>query len=269
MGSTGIKSANNKHKKVKVSNARAENVSRDSSAEQSSSEEQQSSAASSSEEEPEEDEMDLEGVSSEEAQSDDGDDDDDDDDDDDGDDGEDDHDEDEDDDDDDFPLKRSSKSSKSKHDDGSEAFSSAMNAILSSHLKAYDRADPIMARNKKILKKTEQDKLELKAKKALLAEKKRLLGKTRQQEIIPLEATQVTKTLEKERKLRKIAQKGVVKLFNVIMSTQVKTDKEVNDKYGNPNAAHKLGEKKKLISEVSKETFLDLVKAAGAEDDEE
>lgn len=264
MGTNGIKSANNKHKKVKVNNDVAEKVNEKASTEQSSSEEQQSSAASSSEEEElEEDEVDelnLEGVSSEDSQSDDDDDDDEN--------GNDGNGSDEEDDD-DFPLKRSSKSSKSKHDDGSEAFSSAMNAILSSHLKAYDRSDPIMARNKKILKKTEQDKLELKAKKALLAEKKRLLSKPRQQEIIPLEATQVTKTLEKERKLRKIAQKGVVKLFNVIMSTQVKTDKEVSDKYGNPNAAHKLGEKKKLISEVSKETFLDLVKAAGAEDDEE
>ena len=67
--------------------------------------------------------------------------------------------------DDDFPRKKKSK--KSKHDDGSKEFSSAVSAILSSHLKAYDRKDPIMARNKKVLKQNDADKLEAKAKKAL------------------------------------------------------------------------------------------------------
>lgn len=79
-------------------------------------------------------------------------------------------DDDEEEEDDDFPRKKKSKNS--KHDDGSTGFSAAVNAILSSHLKAYDRKDPIMARNKKVLKQSESEKLEYKAKKALLAEKK-------------------------------------------------------------------------------------------------
>ncbi|EHM99740.1 Rrp15p [Saccharomyces cerevisiae x Saccharomyces kudriavzevii VIN7] len=78
--------------------------------------------------------------------------------------------------DDDFPRKKKSK--KSKHDDGSAGFSTAVNAILSSHLKAYDRKDPIMARNKKVLKQSESEKLEYKAKKALLARKKKAVGQS-------------------------------------------------------------------------------------------
>ncbi|CAI4844755.1 BGN_3a_G0056680.mRNA.1.CDS.1 [Saccharomyces cerevisiae] len=141
-------------------------------------------------------------------------------------------DDDEEEEDDDFPRKKKSKNS--KHDDGSTGFSAAVNAILSSHLKAYDRKDPIMARNKKVLKQSESEKLEYKAKKALLAEKKKLLGKARKTDIIPIASGEdrsenIRKVLEKETALRKIAQKGAVKLFNAILATQVKTEKEVSE----------------------------------------
>lgn len=165
--------------------------------------------------------------------------------------------------DDSFPRKK--KSSKSKHDDGSSTFSSALTNILSSHLKAYDRKDPIMARNKRVIKQNEADKLEQKAKKAILAEKKKLLNKTRKKEIIPVAAAdtnaeEIREVLEKERKLRRIAQKGVVKLFNAILSTQVKTEKEVSESLGD---VKNRSERKELITEVSKEKFFDLVKTAG------
>ncbi|AMD20681.1 HDL063Cp [Eremothecium sinecaudum] len=164
---------------------------------------------------------------------------------------------------DDFPRKK--KSSNSKHDDGSESFSNALSNILSSHLKSYDRKDPILARNKKVLKQNEADKLELKARKALLAEKKQLLNKARKRDILPVASSEedptiIRLTLEKERKLRKIAQKGVVKLFNAILSTQVKTEKEIETNLANVKNRK---ERKELITEVSKERFLDLVKAAG------
>lgn len=176
-------------------------------------------------------------------------------------------DDDEEEEDDDFPRKKKSKNS--KHDDGSTGFSAAVNAILSSHLKAYDRKDPIMARNKKVLKQSESEKLEYKAKKALLAEKK-LLGKARKTDIIPIASGEdrsenIRKVLEKETALRKIAQKGAVKLFNAILATQVKTEKEVSE---NLSGIKNKEEKKELITEVSKEKFLDLVKAAAGSDNE-
>lgn len=167
----------------------------------------------------------------------------------------------------DFPRKKKSKNS--KHDDGSNEFSSAMSAILSSHLKAYDRKDPIMARNKKVLKENESSKLEYKAKKALVAEKKKLLNKTRKTDIIPIASDvhhtgeEIREIIAKEARLRKIAQKGVVKLFNAILSTQVRTNKEVEDTMGD---VRNKSERRELITEVSKEKFLDLVKAAGDEE---
>ena len=181
---------------------------------------------------------------------------------------EDDDDDEEEEEDDDFPRKKKSKNS--KHDDGSTGFSAAVNAILSSHLKAYDRKDPIMARNKKVLKQSESEKLEYKAKKALLAEKKKLLGKARKTDIIPIASGEdrsenIRKVLEKETALRKIAQKGAVKLFNAILATQVKTEKEVSE---NLSEIKNKEEKKELITEVSKEKFLDLVKAAAGSDNE-
>ncbi|CUS21878.1 LAQU0S04e02872g1_1 [Lachancea quebecensis] len=166
--------------------------------------------------------------------------------------------------DDDFPHKKKAKLS--KHDDGSSGFSTAVNAILGSHLKAHDRKDPIMARKRGVVKKLESDKLEQKAKRALLAEKKKLLNKTRKKDIIPTvsaeseSGVEIREILEKERRLRKIAQKGVVKLFNAILSTQVKTEKEGAEKLGE---VKNRAEKKELLAELSKEKFLDLVKAAG------
>ncbi|SCU80053.1 LADA_0B04786g1_1 [Lachancea dasiensis] len=165
---------------------------------------------------------------------------------------------------DDFPRKKKAKLS--KHDDGSAGFSSALNAILGSHLKAHDRKDPIMARKKVTAKKLENDKLEQKAKRAMLAEKKKLLNKTRTKDIIPSvsaeneSGTEIREVLEKERRLRKIAQKGVVKLFNAILSTQVKSERDGAERIGD---VKNRTEKKELLTEISKEKFLDLVKAAG------
>ncbi|KAL3235116.1 Ribosomal RNA-processing protein 15 [Nakaseomyces bracarensis] len=171
-------------------------------------------------------------------------------------------------DDDSFPRKKKAKMS--KHDDGSAGFSTALNAILGSHLKAYDRKDPIMSRNKQVLKQNESQKLEAKAKRALLAEKKKLLNKTRKKEIIPLvsgdgqSGEEIRNVIEKETRLRKIAQKGAVKLFNAILSTQVRTDKEASEGFTDIKNRN---EKKQLITEVSKEKFLDMVKAAGDDDE--
>ncbi|KAH9200246.1 Rrp15p-domain-containing protein [Zygosaccharomyces rouxii] len=157
----------------------------------------------------------------------------------------------------------------SKHDDGSAGFSSAMSAILSSHLKAYDRDDPIMARNKKILKKSDSDKLERQAKRALLVEKKKKLNKVRRKDVIPKvtddsgEKTgeEIRDVLEKEARLKKIARKGAVKLFNAILSTQVNTERDSKTVTGFGQQ-----EKKQRLVDLSKEKFLDMVKAAG--DDE-
>lgn len=158
-------------------------------------------------------------------------------------------------DDDKVPTKRKKKAS----DDGTGTFATAFNAILGSKLKAYDRKDPILARNKSHLKKLESDKLEAKAKRLILAEKKDLRDKQRIKNLLPNadEPEKVREALERERAMKKVAQKGVVRLFNAVLATQVKTNQEISkEKVG-------LSKKEELMTEISKNKFLDLVKAAG------
>ena len=150
------------------------------------------------------------------------------------------------------------KKRKKTTDDGSSSFASAVNAILGSKLKKYDREDPIFARSKVTIKKAESEKLEAKARRELLAEKKKIYDKDRVRDLLPKDDSNARAILEHEKKLKKIAQRGVVRLFNVIMTTQNRTSSEVSQ------TKVLDGEKKeKLISEISKEKFFDLVKAAG------
>ncbi|RLV90433.1 Ribosomal RNA-processing protein 15 [Spathaspora sp. JA1] len=154
---------------------------------------------------------------------------------------------------DDFPKRKKKKQT----DDGSNEFASAFSAIVSSKLKAHSRSEPILARSKTTLKKLESEKLESKAKRALLAEKHQLHDRHRVKRLLPTDPESVREVLDKEKKLKKTAQRGVVKLFNAVLSSQIRTDQEISKE--------KVGQvrKQELVNEISKEKFLDLVQAAG------
>ena len=66
----------------------------------------------------------------------------------------------------------------------------------------------------------------------------------------------VGEMMEQERRLRKTAQRGVVKLFNAVRAAQVKGE-EAARKGGAP------GRKKERVAEMSKKGFLDLVAGGG------
>ncbi|QPG75120.1 hypothetical protein FOA43_002463 [Brettanomyces nanus] len=139
-----------------------------------------------------------------------------------------------------------------------------MNALLDTHLKAHDRKDPILAKSKGQFKKLESDKLEVKAKKLLLAKKKKLLNKNRKKDLIPSgeDGEAAKEALTKERKLRKVAQRGVIKLFNAILVSQTQseaTSRALNNSRGYVSSS----KKQEAVAEVSKERFLDMVQAAG------
>lgn len=157
--------------------------------------------------------------------------------------------------DDNFPTKRKQKNT----DDGAESFATAFNAIIGSRLKAHDRKEPILARNKTAIKKLESDRLEAKAKRALLADKAVLHDKHRVKILLPTaeDGAKAREIIDKERKLKKVAQKGVVRLFNAVLSTQIETNAEIGrERVGQTR-------KEELMNEISKEKFLDLVQAAG------
>ncbi|GMF08341.1 unnamed protein product [[Candida] boidinii] len=83
----------------------------------------------------------------------------------------------------------------------SESFSKAVNALLGTRLKAYDRKDPILARSKKQLKAAESEKLELKAKRLILAEKKQRFGASRNKNLLPTDDANARVIIEQEKKL--------------------------------------------------------------------
>lgn len=158
--------------------------------------------------------------------------------------------------DDDFPRRK-----KAKTDDGRGTFATAFNAILGSKLKAHARKDPILARNKSTMRKLELDKLEAKAKRLMRMEKKEVYDKQRVKNPFPPadQPEKVREVLEREKKFRKTAQRGVVKLFNAVLATQVLTQQELDQEKGG------VMRKQELVNELTKLKFLDLVKAAGEE----
>jgi len=99
---------------------------------------------------------------------------------------------------------------------------------------------PILANAKEIEQKIEDEKLDYKARKALTAERKKLAEKDR---VIPDYTT-----FEYEKKLRKLATRGVVKLFNAIKTAQEKS-----------NEVHTLVTNKKPKVEVAKKSFMDML----------
>lgn len=121
----------------------------------------------------------------------------------------------------------------------SEAFSDAMTKILASTLTGSDKRvsfdlsnlprisqlkllqQPILARSKGLERKLEDEKLDYKARKIMSAEKKALKEKGR---IIP-DFT----SFEYEKRLRKVATRGVVKLFNAIRTQQKVTEVAVQN----------------------------------------
>lgn len=131
----------------------------------------------------------------------------------------------------------------------SDAFSSAVNALLDTHLKAHDRSTPILARSKHISKNLESEKLLQKAKRSILHEKKLRLTMNHQTNVL----AEGNESLLKEKKLKKIAQRGTIKLFNAIAKAQTVGQ--------DPSAVSVRGvkAKKDIINELSKDVFLDMV----------
>ncbi|KAI9312888.1 Rrp15p-domain-containing protein [Dichotomocladium elegans] len=127
-----------------------------------------------------------------------------------------------------------------------------MTNILASHLRGADRKNPILARSKGTERKIEDEKLERKARKVLAAEKKALKEKGR---VIPDYTT-----FEYEKRLRKVATRGVVRLFNAIRIQQRTTEVAVSEAAEQHKTRLAL-EKAKNVSTMSKSNFLDLLKS--------
>ncbi|TPR06998.1 RNA recognition motif family protein [Aspergillus niger] len=147
----------------------------------------------------------------------------------------------------------------SKRNDPS-AFSTSIAKILSTKLPTSVRDDPVLARSKAAAQKSTdvaEEKLDRQARAKLRAEKKEELDRGRIRDVMGLQRGQAGAVAEEEKRLRKIAQRGVVKLFNAVRAAQVRGEEAA--KAERKKGTVGIDEREKAVNEVSKQGFLDLI----------
>ncbi|KAJ9160663.1 Rrp15p-domain-containing protein [Coniochaeta hoffmannii] len=175
---------------------------------------------------------------------------------------------------------------KSKRNDPA-AFATSLSKILNTKLSTSRRADPVLARSaeaQEASRRVVDTALETKARrrmreaKRLAMEKGRVRdvliagsGSTKQLNIITGDVEEVEdgkqkkettqEILETERRLRKVAQRGVVKLFNAVRAAQVKASEAENRARNEGVVGVKRREEK--VTEMSRKGFLDLIASGG------
>ncbi|MCJ1306166.1 hypothetical protein MMC08_008984 [Hypocenomyce scalaris] len=166
------------------------------------------------------------------------------------------------------------------------AFATSMTKILSSKLSTSKRSDPVLARSKEAALASQElsnSRLEAKARHKLREEKKAELDKGRIKDVLGLESApaaakaipdhravdasgqvgmSVGEIADQERRLRKTAQRGVVKLFNAVRAAQVKAEEA--GKEARRNGVMGVGRREEKVSEMSKKGFLELIAGGGA-----
>jgi hypothetical protein len=155
------------------------------------------------------------------------------------------------------------RSKKRKRNDP-DAFANSISRILSSKLSTSKRTDPVLARSKTaaLASQEMQDaRLEAKAKHKMREERKAELDRGRVKDVLGGNDRDIGVTLELEKRLRKTAQRGVVKLFNAVRAAQVKGEEAARE----ARKAGVVGEgrRKEKVNEMSKKGFLDLIAGGG------
>ncbi|RIA87374.1 Rrp15p-domain-containing protein [Glomus cerebriforme] len=125
------------------------------------------------------------------------------------------------------------------------SFAETMNKLLTAPV----NQTPVLSRSKGIEREIDEAKLEYKARRAISMEKKKLASKDR----VKADLT----SIDYERKLRKLATRGVVQLFNAIRKSQKTTDDVIKAVGGEPKLTSRDAED---VANMSKETFLDFLK---------
>lgn len=162
-----------------------------------------------------------------------------------------------------------------------EKFATSLAAILSSKLPTTKRQDPVLARSRDAEQanlEISEGRLEAKAKRKLREEKRQAKERGHVKDILLGERASIpTATLEtpaaetpdmsaaeiaeQERRLRKTAQRGVVKLFNAVRAAQVRTEQATKAVRAKGVVGHQQREEK--VGEMGRQAFLDMVSAGG------
>ncbi|KAK1573248.1 Rrp15p-domain-containing protein [Colletotrichum navitas] len=155
---------------------------------------------------------------------------------------------------------------KSKRNDPS-AFATSMSKILATKLTTAKRADPVLARSAEAHESARAAvdlALEAKARKQLRQQKKEAMERGRVRNVLVAPETEGMSTgdmIETERRLRKVAQRGVVKLFNAVRAAQVKAVEA--EKKARRDGVVGVVRREEKINEMSKKGFLDLIASGG------
>ncbi|KAH0263621.1 Rrp15p-domain-containing protein, partial [Aureobasidium melanogenum] len=146
------------------------------------------------------------------------------------------------------------------------AFATSMSKILGTKLTTSKRQDPVLSRSAAATaasKELADQKLELKAKRKLHAEKREALEKGRVKDVLGLNTPEVStaEIQETERRLQKTAQRGVVKLFNAVRAAQVQGEQARSE--AKREGVVGISQREERVSEMSKKSFLDLIATGG------
>lgn len=140
------------------------------------------------------------------------------------------------------------------------AFSTSISKILSTKLPSSARADPVLSRSRTAAQTTSDfanEKLDKQARAKLRAEKKEELDRGRIRDVMGIQRGLAGPVAEDEKRLRKMAQRGVVKLFNAVRAAQVRGEEAAKDERKKGTIG--MGEREKAVNEVSKQGFLELI----------
>nr|OQO29703.1 hypothetical protein B0A51_03462 [Rachicladosporium sp. CCFEE 5018] len=146
------------------------------------------------------------------------------------------------------------------------AFSTSISKILATKLTTSKRADPVLSRSKSAAEANRSiadSKLETKARAQIRGEKRHLMNKGRVEDVLGLETEGVDtgKVMEEEKRLKKTAQRGVVKLFNAVRAAQVKAEGAMTQ--ARQEGVVGMGKREERVNEMSKQGFLDLISGGG------
>lgn len=163
------------------------------------------------------------------------------------------------------------KKPKSKRNDP-DAFATSLSKILSTKLPTTRRADPVLSRSvdaHKAAQAITDTALEGKAKKLQRVQKLAALEKGRVRNVLVASRNESTgeleastgQVMEKERQLRKVAQRGVVKLFNAVRAAQVRGIEA--ERESRKDGFVGVTSRKDKVTDMSRKGFLDLIAGGG------
>ena len=153
-----------------------------------------------------------------------------------------------------------------------DAFATSMSKILGSKLSTSKRSDPVLSRSVNALQASKEitdQALEKKAKQKMREDKRQAMDKGRVKDVLGASTafdaankeegvpTATVQQIMEEKRLRKTAQRGVVRMFNAVRSAQIKGEQAAKDARQKGVVGH--GRREEKVNEMSKQGFLALI----------